>query len=203
MLQTTSLLLLVITILWIVYHFFKTIAKHHTDGKVFLANYYQNLISQFKDQNQKWNVRLNVWLLAVVCVTFLLLFLTGFAPILLFEQTLAGYPLLFHVTIALIFAFGFTIFTLSSAPAHSCGNKNSQDKTTIVRNVCYWLTVLLAVPLIGSITLGMFPLFGTDSQHLLLQIHQYSALFFSIAFILQMYLSAIQHIKKTELTQGN
>jgi hypothetical protein len=52
----------------------------------------------------------------------------------------------------------------------------------------FWLLIFLALPLILSIVLSMFPLFGTHHQEILLALHGYVALVFTIVAIVHIYL---------------
>ena len=52
----------------------------------------------------------------------------------------------------------------------------------------FWLLIFLALPLILSIILSMFPLFGTHHQELLLASHGYVAMVFTIVAIVHIYL---------------
>jgi len=56
------------------------------------------------------------------------------------------------------------------------------------QKIAFWLVVLLALPLILSIILSMFMLFGTYWQGLLLDIHRYTALAFALVAIIHIYL---------------
>jgi len=54
----------------------------------------------------------------------------------------------------------------------------------------------LALPVILSIVLSMFPLFGTDGQEFLLQLHRYSALLFALVAIMYTYLVILTRMLK-------
>jgi cytochrome b subunit of formate dehydrogenase len=56
------------------------------------------------------------------------------------------------------------------------------------QNMTFWLLIFLALPLILSIVLSMFPLFGTHHQEILLALHGYVALVFTIVAIVHIYL---------------
>ena len=56
------------------------------------------------------------------------------------------------------------------------------------QKVAFWLIIFLALPLILSIVLSMFPLFGTHGQELLLSVHRYTALVFVLVGIVHIYL---------------
>ena len=61
-------------------------------------------------------------------------------------------------------------------------------ESCIGQRIAFWLIIFLALPLILSIVLSMFPYFGTHWQELLLSIHRYTALVFTLVAIVHTYL---------------
>jgi cytochrome b561 len=57
-----------------------------------------------------------------------------------------------------------------------------------LQKICFWLIIILAIPLILSIVLSMFPLFGTKGQEFLLDTHRYCALLLALVAIVYTYL---------------
>lgn len=143
-----------------------------------------------------------VYLLALLC--FIVLVVTGFYPVLVRGEHLSGYLLMVHATFAPVFAGCLAVLALMCAD--NCRfdksdwpwlqkllrkapvDKPADAKYQLVRKICFWLIVLLALPVILSIVLGMFPLFGTDGQEFLLNLHRYSVLLLTAAAILHTYL---------------
>jgi len=70
------------------------------------------------------------------------------------------------------------------------------EKHELAQKICFWLIVVLALPLILSIILSMFPLFGTHWQELLADTHRYSALLFALVVIVHTYLMVIIQAKR-------
>lgn len=64
----------------------------------------------------------------------------------------------------------------------------TSDEPGLGLKITFWLIVSLALPLILSITLSMFQLFGTDWQEFLLAAHRYTALAFAVVAIVHIYL---------------
>jgi len=148
-----------------------------------------------------------VYLLALLC--FLILVVTGFYPIFIHSEHLSGYLLMLHATFAPIFAACLAILAVMWA-ANCRFNKSdwpwlqrilervtlakrgdeefSNERLGLGQKITFWLIVVLALPLILSIVLSMFPLFGTHWQELLLDIHRYTALVFAIVAIIHTYL---------------
>ena len=59
----------------------------------------------------------------------------------------------------------------------------------IVRKSCFWMEVILALPLILSIVLSMLPLFGTHGQEVLFHMHRCCALAFAWVGLIHIYLA--------------
>jgi cytochrome b subunit of formate dehydrogenase len=119
-----------------------------------------------------------------------------------------------HVTLAPIFAVCLTILTLFWAHHHRFNRNDWQRLVQWIRKeetapsaqqanpdlwqkICFWLIVTFSVPVIVSIILSMYPLFGTAGQEFLLGLHGYTALFMLITAVLHTYLiiSSTQRIQ--------
>jgi hypothetical protein len=151
-----------------------------------------------------------VYLLALLC--FVILFVTGFFSKLIFGETISGYWLMLHATFAPVFAICVAI--LAVMWAHNCRlnkrywpgpqkimQQEITDSTTIQKHelsqkICFWLIVALAVPLILSIILSMFEIFGTHWQELLADTHRYLAVVFVLVVVVHTYLMVIIQAKK-------
>jgi len=156
---------------------------------------------------QKLNVvgilRKLIYLLALLC--FVILLITGFYPVLVHGEHLSGYLLMLHATFAPVFAGCLAV--LAVMWAHNCrfnrgdwpwlqriihreiaSNEAVAEKKGLVQKICFWLIVVLALPVILSIVLSMFPLFGTKGQDFLLNMHRYSTLLLALIAIVHTYL---------------
>lgn len=147
-------------------------------------------------------LRILVYLVALVC--FVVLVITGFYPVLVQGEHLSGYLLMVHATFAPVFAGCLAVLALMWADncrfdkgdwpwlqklLHGeAAAKPAGAKCRLGQKICFWLIVLLALPVILSIVLGMFPLFGTEGQEFLLNLHRYSTLLLAAAAILHTYL---------------
>ncbi len=144
-----------------------------------------------------------VYLLALAC--FGVLAVTGFGPALIVGEHPAGYLLMLHVTAAPLFAVSLAVLTLMWAYRcrfdqsdwrwllrllrREAGDKKpAPERPGFGQKVFFWLLVLFALSVILSITLSMFPLFGTGGQEFLSQLHRYSALLLVITAIGHTYL---------------
>ncbi len=155
---------------------------------------------------KKWDLinvlRILVYLVALVC--FVVLVITGFYPVVFLGEHLSGYLLMVHATFAPVFAGCLAVLALMWADNcrfekndwpwlqkllyGEAAAKPAGAKCQLGQKVCFWVIVLLALPVILSIVLGMFPLFGTDGQEFLLNLHRYSTLLLAAAAILHTYL---------------
>jgi len=148
-----------------------------------------------------------VCLLALLC--FLVLVVTSFFPVLILKETIHGYWLILHATFAPVFAICLAVLAVMYAGNCRFGKndwpwltrliervtfvKSSSEETVsefpgLWQKITFWLIVILALPLILSIILSMFSLFGTHWQELLLDIHRWTALVFAIIVIIHTYL---------------
>ncbi len=103
---------------------------------------------------------------AVLCVT-------GFYHPLLFSRGISGYLLMVHATAAPVFAGCVAVLAVVYA-AGNCLTRKDESRIT-VRKVCFWLVLVLTLPLVLSILLSMFLIFGTQGQGVLMDLHRYSA----------------------------
>lgn len=149
------------------------------------------------------------YLAALVC--FVVLGFTGFYPLLAQGEHISGYAMMIHATFAPIFALCLAILALTWAshyrfekddcpcvqrllrrftrlrvPEPQAGCRCARD----AQKAAFWAVVALSLPLILSILLSMFHLFGTHWQELLLAMHRWTAVAFAVAAILLTYLTA-------------
>ena len=158
-------------------------------------------------------VRKLVYLLALLC--FVVLAVTGFYPTLVLGRHLSGYLLMLHATFAPVFAA--CLAALAVMWAHNCRFDNfrpwlrkllrreAADKPAPIpdgrpltpgQKTCFWLIVILALPVILSPVCSMFPLFGTVGQEFLLNLHRYSTLLLTLVAIVHTYLIILSQIKE-------
>lgn len=151
-------------------------------------------------------LRILVYLAVLFC--FIVLAITGFYPTIILGQHITGYLVMVHATFAPIFAVCLAVLavmwarrwrfiggdwpcferivrwaTLMNNPGGDAPHKSSE----LGRKISFWLIIFLALPLILSIVLSMFPLFGNHWQEILLSMHRYTALLFSMVVIMHTY----------------
>jgi hypothetical protein len=114
-------------------------------------------------------------------ICMLLLGLSGFIPSVLFGVPMSGYLIILHVAIAPVFALIVTVMAVIWPYKYlfedsELKGRKGKSRYVVLKKVLYWLLLGLTIPVIASILLSMFNYFGTDGQHLLLNIHRYSTL---------------------------
>jgi len=145
----------------------------------------------------------------LIKVSFLVLAITGFLPLMLFGTSVSGIGLLLHVLAAPVFALGLVVVSLLRAHDHRFNKNDWQSLQHVIgkkpptkksnphlaafaKKISFWLILLLTLPLIVSILLGMYPLFGTHGQEALLQLHGYSALLLVLAVVVRLYILKLE-----------
>jgi cytochrome b subunit of formate dehydrogenase len=144
-----------------------------------------------------------VYLLALFCS--LVLAVTGFCPVLIMGRHLAGYMLMIHVTAGGVFAACLVILAVTWAHQHRFNESDWLWLAAVVGRrlpksdllpkegrlfckLCFWLIVVLGLPLMLSVVLSMFPIFGTAGQNFLANTHRYSTLAFAVVAVVHTYL---------------
>lgn len=151
-----------------------------------------------------------IYLLALF--SFVVLAVTGFYGQLVKGEQISGYLLMSHVTfggiltvcLALLavmwsencrFDKNYLPWTHKILHSHYEAEK-SEDRYEFIRKLCFWLVVVLALPLFLSVILSMFKFFGTDWQRFMEEVHRYTALTLTLIVIIHTYLLSRFKIKQ-------
>jgi len=123
-------------------------------------------------------------------LSFPVLAVTGFAPLLLFSEAVGGYWLLVHVAAGGVFVVGLA--GLSTAEAHR--NRFPVDGTTeplavTMRKACFWISLLASVAALVPMAAGMFQLSSASGQERLMGVHRYGGALVVITGVLYAYLA--------------
>ncbi len=151
----------------------------------------------------------------ITLLLFVILACTGFLPILLFGGHLTGVMLLVHVTAAPLFAVSLACLALLWAHRQRfteedwetlrnlIGRRQLEQEhlQDLIRKTCFWLILFFALPLILSIILGVFPLFGTEGQETLVLLHGISALIVTLIAVIHTY-SLTRHSQRRPYYHG-
>ncbi len=129
------------------------------------------------------------YLTTLGCV--LILAITGFLPVIIFGAAVSNFALMLHLLLAPLFAIGLTALALFWAQRHRFNKGDwaslqqwfrdkkffaSSGNPNVWQKILFWASLLLAVPLIASTVLMMYPLLGTAGQESLLHWHGYTGL---------------------------
>jgi hypothetical protein len=140
----------------------------------------------------------------------LLLALTGFFPVVVLGEHISGPLLIIHVTAAPLFALCLSAVSLLWAHRsrfddddwHIVIDRVHRRRMTRARRirlalkVGFWLALFFSLPLMGSIILGLFPIFGTEGEATLTRLHGYSALLLLVVSVLEIHLT-IAYLEST------
>lgn len=147
---------------------------------------------------------LRVLVYAVTVLSVVVLTITGFYPVLILGEHISGYPVMIHATFAPVFSACLAVLAVLWAgrcrfaggdwpwferlvrrvtATDGSGGQPGCKCSVLAQKVTFWLIVFLALPLILSIILSMFPLFGTHGQEYLLGLHRNTAAVFVLVAI--------------------
>jgi hypothetical protein len=149
----------------------------------------------------------------------LILALSGFLPVVFLGIHLSGVLLVIHVTAAPLFAIALSALALLHAHrlrfdesdlqfALGSGERDSHGKDALVRfalKAGFWLILTLSLPLMLTVILGLFPLFGTGGETMLIRLHGYSALLLLVSALGELYLigAYMEHTTEQPLKEQN
>ena len=122
---------------------------------------------------------------AVFLIAVLLMALSSFGMILV-GQSMHGWMLILHMSVAGLFAVMLTALAVLWAEQASF-TRDPATRFYTGEKVAFWLTVAAGFSTILSAMLGMMSWFGTVGQSILLDVHRYSALVLLICAIFHGY----------------
>ena len=160
----------------------------------------RGMLPLFGGVRKGWRERLRVLSLAFSFTFCIILALTGFSPVILSGSHLSGILLVIHVTFAPLFALSLSALALlwahrlrfdaSDWPALGAphGERSTELRLLFALKAGFWIILWLSLPLLLTIILGLFPLFGTEGEAMLIRLHGYSALLVLLAALTEIYL---------------
>ena len=189
-----TILVFILTYIW----FFRLIKNNNVNLKTILSSFLSSLKASWNDivhlkssSSNKLKVIKNFMLLLTI-VEIKVMAVTGFLPIIFTGEHLTGILLLIHVAVAPLISVTFAVLVILFAHSNrfdetdlTAATENSKPKLNPSGKlkVIFWTIALFSLPAMLSIILGMFPIFGTDGQETLLEIHRYSVLIITIMVI--------------------
>ncbi len=135
----------------------------------------------FLEQKLNWIGRLKKLIFLLALLSFLVLLITGFGPV-FFGLRLSGWLLVIHATFSPILIVCLSLLALGWAQKMVFENRMEN----IVKG-CFWLLILIALPLTLTMIASMFRFFGTEGQELLLIGHRWCALAFGCIALIFLY----------------
>jgi hypothetical protein len=125
---------------------------------------------------------------------------TGFSAPFTATRSMTGYPLLLHAALAPVFSLGVAMWVVLSASRnrftaqdgawllsrfgfHSNVASGSFSLSLFARKVCFWAASGMAIVVILSIVLNMFPLFSMNWQAPLLSLHRFCTAFLTMGIL--------------------
>jgi hypothetical protein len=141
----------------------------------------------------------------VALLSFCVLLLTGFGPLLL-GCRLHGYLLMIHATFAPVFIACAAFIAITGAGQYAFDKKDIEhipspcwklfnradgcwfSDTGIGAKAGFWTLLVLSLPVTLTMVLSMLPLFGTHGQEILFHAHRWSALIFALIAMIELYI---------------
>jgi len=124
------------------------------------------------------NCRIKATLYIILFLSIFVLAVTGFWATIITGEPSTGYLLMLHCTAAVGFCFALPLSLIISAEKNRfiLGDFSPGLRLVGVSKICFWIVTAAAIPLILSMILSMFPLFGPVGQEFLYQLHRFCAL---------------------------
>lgn len=155
----------------------------------------------FLPQRLNWGGRIAKLAFLLGLLSFAVLFVTGFGPLLL-GYRLQGWLLMIHATFAPVFiACGAAIAVLGAGrfvfvkdDLQAAGQAMQKQRccwltdSAIGVKAGFWMLLLISLPLTLTMVLSMLPLFGEDWQNWMYYAHRWCALAFSVIAIAELYM---------------
>ncbi|MBK7259306.1 MAG: hypothetical protein IPI01_16175 [Ignavibacteriae bacterium] len=140
-----------------------------------------------------------------------ILAITGFIPAVFTASSPSGTLLLIHMIAAPLFALTLAAASLLWSHDQQVREEDLPLLAQVVRTgtlygavtlsavarALYWLILVLTLPLLLSIILSLFPLFGTEGEHCLIGLHGYSALALMVLALLHGYIRILLTLSGT------
>jgi len=163
-----------------------------------------------QENNLLGALRKLVFIVAVICAAILTV--TGFVPPLVMGKAISGWWLVIHATCAPVFAACIAILAvmwagnctfdknylpwLNKLITRTPQSTEEPEKYEFCKKISFWIVIFLALPVILSAVLSMFPIFGTHGQENLLTLHRYSTLILVLTSIIYLYLMTLSQMNR-------
>lgn len=142
-----------------------------------------------------------------ILVCFVILFISGFYNPLVKGENISGYIMMIHVPVSGAFSVLFILYLIFTSERmrlnfHMPLTSVQQDKQVdnllqSIMKLSFWVLCILFVPLLLSILLSMFKVFGTEAQHMFMEMHKVTAAIFTVIGIVFLYTALISSTCKS------
>jgi len=192
-----TIVVYILSSIWV----FRLVKRNNLSIKDFSNYFWNSLKVSWKDMFKLKSMSLNdnlqtirSFVLLITLLEFKVMAITGFLTIIFTGVHLTGLLLLIHVTVAPLISISFAVLVILYAHTNRFDNsdlsyiKEIEAKRGTLNisgqlKLIFWSIAVLSIPAMLSIILGMFPLFGTEGQKNLLEVHRYSVLMISVLVI--------------------
>lgn len=189
----------VLVIIWIVF-FALLIVRTRNEVKTSFRQFSKTYLTEIKDQikslkditkNNNGFVLLKKSVFSLAVLMFLILALSSMLPV-LSGNAMSGFLLIIHLLAAPVFVICVTVFVILKAHdlqfsqadsnylLNAIGRHVSKDSLNEAESfwgkMYFWIFVVFVISAVLSVLLSMYPIFGTNGQVALLDIHRYSVL---------------------------
>ncbi|MHC4386482.1 MAG: hypothetical protein ACYSUG_05765 [Planctomycetota bacterium] len=141
----------------------------------------------------------------VALLSFCVLLLTGFGPLLL-GCRLHGYLLMIHATFAPVFIACAAFIAITGAGQYAFNKGDAEQfpspcwklpkradgcwlaDTGIGAKAGFWMLIVMSLPVTLTMVLSMLPIFGPEGQGFLFNTHRWCALVFGLTAIVELYI---------------
>ena len=167
----------------------------------------------FLEWNRAWLARFRKLAFLVFLLSFFVLLVTGFGPLLLGGR-LHGYLVMVHATFAPVFVVCTAFIAVTAAAKYAFKKSDIEHlprpwwKLPKPTEGCwctdfgvgvktgFWMLLLLSLPLTLTVVVSMLPLYGPKWQDFMFKMHRYCSLIFALIAIIELYILARMQILK-------
>jgi hypothetical protein len=149
----------------------------------------------FEDWTSRYYPGWMKWVFAVTILCFLYLAVSGFFFGVFIRRGMFGFPLVAHVSLGGVFAFGLAFIVVWRAHDYAFDKKGEDApgsfpfpivksfSKTLVAKILFWANALAGLLIILSALFSMLPVLPASAQGPLLDLHRYAALVSALAMI--------------------
>jgi hypothetical protein len=158
-------------------------------------NIFRKILAWFEDWTSRFYPGWMKWIFAALVLSFLYLAASGFIYGVFVPRGMFGFPLVAHVALGAVFAFGLAFIVVWRARDYAFEKKEEDGlgsfacpifknvPAALVVKILFWVNALAGLLIILSTLFSMLPILPAAAQHPLLNLHRYSALVSALTMI--------------------